>query len=84
MRYAAVVDPGRNIDAFSGHSLSDPLPSSTLPSASVTPAVCRRDDAWINGRQIDTLHQRPRPTSLHPDYEGQRAYAGVVLGSLDG
>jgi lysophospholipase L1-like esterase len=45
-------------------------------------SLCDRGDSWINGVQIDTRHRTRKQTSFHPNYNGQRAYAGVVVRAI--
>jgi len=41
--------------------------------------LCDRDGSYINGLQIDTIHETYKQTSFHPNYSGQRAYARAVI-----
>jgi lysophospholipase L1-like esterase len=41
--------------------------------------LCDRDTSYINGLQIDTIHETYKQTSFHPNYNGQRAYARAVI-----
>ncbi|MEV0567560.1 hypothetical protein [Dactylosporangium sp. NPDC050588] len=54
---------GDRVNAFQDHSL------------------CDRKDSYINGLQFEYIVGKPAPaqTSFHPNYQGQRAYAEMVV-----